>query len=167
MGDRSPLLWAVLVLCLAQLGVSWLIWTRPAPPAPTETSSAPEPISSAVSTPPRVDEHTRLSLPATGFDEAVLRRIVREELARQLPAPHTEAAAQEEPVFDPVREAELEQLAATLSQAIEEFVLLGEISPQDMAHLQTEMARLDPQRRHQLLQQLSRAMNSGQLKGRF
>ncbi len=101
-------------------------------------------------------------------DEERLRQIIREELGAalgygsgqgQYSAPANASAS-----IDP---AELEYRREEVAQQLEYYASVGSISNTDMQKLQTEIARLDPAGRTEMLQKLTQELNSGRLDGRF
>ena len=101
-------------------------------------------------------------------DEERLRRIVREELAQQHNRPasgHDMSAAQAAPPRAATA-ADL-QRRDNIAQRIEAYAAMGAISDTQMMELQTDIARLDPASRRQMMSRLVRALNSGDLKGRL
>jgi hypothetical protein len=102
-------------------------------------------------------------------DEERLRRIVREELAQQHNRPasgHDTSAAQSAPPPRAATAADL-QRRDNIAQRIEAYAAMGAISDTQMMELQTDIARLDPASRRQMMSRLVRALNSGDLKGRL
>ena len=98
--------------------------------------------------------------------EEQLRRIVRAELAawhaagsdRRIDvsaAPRTGSAVDQR--------AQLELVA----QQLEQYRSQGYMSPIEMGNFQAEIAQLDPAARKQMLSNLVRAMNSGEIRGQF
>ena len=59
------------------------------------------------------------------------------------------------------------ELAFSLSQTLEAHIAAGAMSDADMASLQANIARLNPDERTRILRRLVRAMNSGQLTARL
>jgi hypothetical protein len=101
-------------------------------------------------------------------DEEWLRRIIREELAQQHNRPATEhdtSAAQPAPPRAATA-ADL-QRRDNIAQRIEAYAAMGAISDTQMMELQTDIARLDPAHRRQMMSKLVRSLNSGDLKGRL
>ena len=102
------------------------------------------------------------------ISEKRLRQIVREEVRSQLRefgASITQPAHIEEP--DPVSDAEYEYRLEAAMQHLDYYIGENEISDIDMANLQGEIARRDDEGRRQMLSLLTRALNSGELEGRF
>ena len=96
-----------------------------------------------------------------GVDYDVLRQIIREELAVQSDTGAVQAATP-----DGADWAELEERREQVAQQINYYRSVGSISDVDMQKLQLDIARLDPSSRSQMLRELNRALNSGQLEGR-
>ena len=110
----------------------------------------------------------------TASDEARLRRVIREELARiSAVAPETErapgtaagAASTTREDEQASREDEYEYMA--VNDQLDFHISQGRVSQTDMLRLQHAIARLQPARRTELLSRLNRALNSGELKGRM
>ena len=102
------------------------------------------------------------------LDENRLRKIVREELRAQLnESLASTPKAVEDDVPEPVSEAEYQYRLDAALQNLDYYIEQGEISNEDMIKLQSEIALLDNEGRRQMLSQLARAMNSGELKGHF
>ena len=105
---------------------------------------------------------------AQPISEKRLRQIVREEVSSQIReygASLAQPSIMEEP--DPVSAAEYQYRYKLAMQELDYYLKQGEISDADMANLQLEISRLDPERRTQMLFQLTEAINSGELRGRF
>ena len=101
-------------------------------------------------------------------DEERLRRVIREELAQQHNRPasvHDTSAAQSAPPRAATA-ADI-QRRDNIAQRIEAYAAMGAISDTQMMELQTDIARLDPASRRQMMSRLVRALNSGDLKGRL
>ncbi|NNL94383.1 MAG: hypothetical protein HKO64_02045 [Xanthomonadales bacterium] len=102
------------------------------------------------------------------LDETQLRRIIRDELVSQLgKLPQSTATATREEKPNPVSAAEYAERLDLANQQLEYHISQGEISNVDMAELESNIARLDPESRQRMLNLLSQAINSGQLKGHF
>lgn len=102
------------------------------------------------------------------LDEQKLRNIVREELQAQL----SELAISEKPVPDntvseTVSDAEYQYRFEAVAQNLEYFLEKGRISDAEMSSIQADIARLDPEGRRQMMGQLVRAINSGEIEGTF
>lgn len=121
-------------------------------------SSAPSTKIVAPHTHDRVDDAALLA------DEKRLRTLLREELAQlqaqQPPASHAAAAP-------PRDEAADRRQQVLVAQQIEAYQAMGSITDQQMQELQAEIAQLAPASRKQMMIQLVRALNSGELKGRL
>jgi hypothetical protein len=111
-------------------------------------------------------------LPYGQFDvlpaEDRLRQIIQEELRAQLSdlsGTGQQANAPVEP--GPIDVAEMEFQRQRISQQLEYYSSLGEISDADMQLLQMDIARLDAASRTEMLGELNRAINSGRLDGRL
>lgn len=97
-------------------------------------------------------------------NEDRLRSIIREELAA-LPLPASQAdSASAYRSMDP---AEIEYQREQVAQQLEYHISVGTISEVDMARLQMEIGTLDEAGRRKMLGELTRAMNSGRLKGQL
>jgi len=103
---------------------------------------------------------------ASQVDEERLRALLREELAQEHIRPV------EEPIpTDAVRprtpsSAELQQRDG-VAQQIEAYRATGTITDAQMQELQADIARLDAASRKQMLSKLTRALNTGEIKGRL
>jgi hypothetical protein len=103
---------------------------------------------------------------ASRVDEERLRAILREELAQE----HIRPAR--EPIRpDPARPhtpstAELQQ-RDVVAQQIEAYRGTGTITDAQMLELQADIAQLDAASRRQMLSKLTRALNTGEIKGRL
>jgi len=98
--------------------------------------------------------------------ETRLREIIREELASQLDGI---AFAQAGVDLESVNKSDptYERRRDSVGQSVDYYVSTGTINEQDMAHLQQEIARLNPEDRMAMLSKIVSAMNGGQLDGRF
>jgi len=102
------------------------------------------------------------------LSEKRLRQIVREEVSsqfREFGASLTHPSIIEEP--DPVSATEYQFRYESAMQELDYFLKQGEISDADMAKLQTDIAKLGPDGRTQMLRRLTQALNSGELRGRL
>lgn len=115
----------------------------------------------------RTSSDTRLTS-ASYPDEDQLRKIVREELAAQL-GTLSGTVTQENAVSvsRPRDEVEDQKQKELVAQQLSYHKSVGHISDSDMQKLQVEIARLDEAGRREMLGELSRAINSGQLDGRL
>ena len=101
-----------------------------------------------------------------GLDEQNLRRIIRSEF-RALSNALAEAQPESPETvteIDPVANA---MQLDVVKQELAYYIRAGEISDLEMQNLQSEMARLDKESQKNMLGQLVRALNSGELKGRL
>jgi hypothetical protein len=103
---------------------------------------------------------------ASRVDEERLRAILREELAQEHIRP-----VQEPIQPDPARPrtpspAELQQ-RDVVAQQIEAYRGTGTITDAQMLELQADIAQLDAASRRQMLSKLTRALNTGEIKGRL
>ena len=99
---------------------------------------------------------------AAAFDDASLRRVIREELTA-----HARAAAM--PVSPPVvRDPAQDRLHKDrVEQQLAQYKRIGAVSPRQMQDLQDQIARLDPAGRKEMLSKLTRALNAREIDGRF
>lgn len=99
-------------------------------------------------------------------DEQLLRRIVREELGRQLPGAAPAGQPDQAPAGAPTDAAadQRSQLQLVETQ-LEYYRVQGAISAVEMQNLQAEIAKLDPATRKQMLARLVKAMNAGEIRG--
>lgn len=101
-------------------------------------------------------------------NEQAIRRIIREELAAHLELLESiQGDNRPTPKEDPVSPAEYQQRLDLANQQLEYYIQQGVISNAEMANLQMNIARLDPESRKNLLNLLSQAINSGDLDGHF
>ena len=118
-------------------------------------------LSSRISSP---HTHDRPDDAALLADEKRWRAVLREELAQlqaQRPqAPHAAAPPSRDEADDRRRQV-------LVAQQLEAYKAMGSITDQQMQELQADMAQLDPASRKQMMMQLVRALNSGELKGRL
>ena len=100
--------------------------------------------------------------------ENQLRPIIREELAAQLDV-RSGPDIQMDSVIEsnPTDIAERRYRRELVAQQLEYHTSVGTISDVDMQKLQAEIAKLDEAGRKEMLSRLSRALNSGGLKGRL
>jgi len=101
-------------------------------------------------------------------DEDRLRQIIREELAAQPdgkfgPAKQMDAVYASTSTDKVENQYQREQVAQQLNY----YTSVGSISDADMQKLQMEMAKLNEAGRKEMLGKLTRALNSGELKGRL
>ena len=108
--------------------------------------------------------------PAYG-DEEQLRRIIREELAsilqsspesRPLPEPEIASETQESKRQDEIDHQYQREL---VQSQLESYASQGSISEVEMADLQMEIAKLDKSGRKMMLREVTKMLNSGELKG--
>ena len=100
--------------------------------------------------------------------EVQLRQIIREELSAYLDnkpesGNHEESAA----TFSAVDTAEYQQRRELVVQQLDYHTSVGSISDADMQKLQGDIAKLDEAGRKEMLNELTRALNSGGLDGRL
>jgi len=129
-------------------------------------------------TPTTAQPKSRSPDPAPYLSEEQLRRIVRQELSDQLDRlrrDETTLAGTVDsrhntsiPGLSPTAAVPRDPTAIeAVSHRIDYFISLGSISHTEMADLQAEIAGLGDEDRKRMLTKLARAMNTGQLKGRF
>ena len=100
--------------------------------------------------------------------EHEIRQIIREELAAQADGrTMADSAVDQTSKQESDDWAELERRRAQVSEQLLYYKSVGSISDVDMRRLQAEIARLDPNGQRQMLMELNRALNSGQLEGRL
>lgn len=100
----------------------------------------------------------------TRLSEYQLRRIIRDEISRLMPADsgaETDPVSNE-PVLDP---AEIQYQRNLVIQELEALKGQAEASTAELDRLLGDIARLDPQSRNELLAMLNRAMNRGEIRG--
>jgi hypothetical protein len=101
-----------------------------------------------------------------GLDENRLRRIIRSELNQYadslLEAPSENP--EKEVAIDPVENSRRLEVA---KQEFSSFVERGEISDSEMQKFQLEISQLDSESHTMMIRKLVRALNTGELKGRF
>jgi hypothetical protein len=101
------------------------------------------------------------------MDEARLREIIREELQQNQQQPGSGQQPGHVPVLTSTQKADYDRRRDEVAQQLDYFTSVGSISDTDMQKLQTDIARLDPASRNEMLMELNRALNSGQLEGRL
>lgn len=116
------------------------------------------PAQSPASAPPSVE--------VPRIDEQRLRAILREELAQEHNRPVADSLpATPAPPHNPSA-AELQQ-RDLVAQQIEAYRAVGTITDSQMQELQADIAKLDAMSRKQMLSKLTRALNTGDIKGRL
>ena len=101
-------------------------------------------------------------------DKDLLRLIIREELAvHRDNEREPDTAAEPAPVLSGAEQAEYERRRMQVEEQLNYFTGVGRISDAEMQRLQSEIARLDPASRREMLMELNRALNSGRLEGRL
>ena len=158
----------ITILCLVQTGILLILLVKIV--FFEEESSGPGHTEQFTSVSNPFDDPRTDSYAATNYypDEHRLRIIVREELAAQLGA-LSEASAQKDSatVLDPEDEAKFQIQRELVAQQLNYHTSVGRISAKDMQMLQMEIAKLDEAGRREMLGELTRAMNSGELEGRL
>ena len=113
-------------------------------------------------------EAEAVTLQGHGLDDSQLRRILREELQgiamRDELLDQDSTSAPKAPVYDDVEMQYQQQL---VQEELELLKTQGEASTRDLHGLMNKIARLDPERRSEMLMQLNQAMNRGEIKGRL
>ncbi len=100
--------------------------------------------------------------------EEQFRQIIREELSAHLRDSSAAAQRFDTPVTSaPIDTVQMQVRRDLVSQQIEYYSSVGQISDLDMQKLQTDIARLDPAGRREMMSRLVREMNSGRLEGRL
>ncbi len=101
-------------------------------------------------------------------DEDLLRQIIRDELSAQLDSrsgPGTRAGPV--PASALVDKDEYKRRREQVAEQLSYYTSVGNISNAEMQKLQTDIARLDPASRKEMLMELNRALNSGRLEGQL
>lgn len=153
----------LIALSLFQAGVLLVILFRLPGDAPSQVNavspSSPVPAEAPVSSRPGVAARNVVANAATSTE---IREIVRDELRQALAETGDLRAvnsADRVPVDPGHRHLVYDQ--------IEYFRGAGEISPQEMSDLMSNIAQLDPASRREALSRLTRAMNNKEIDGRF
>lgn len=126
--------------------------------------TAPSRLQDAVATP------AAAPVELTGQEER-FRRIVREELAArdaQMPRATGDArsdATAQTRTLDPIAAADQRAQLDLVTGQLEHYKRQGYMSPIEMQNYQADIARLDPASRKQMLSNLVRAMNAGEIRG--
>ena len=120
------------------------------------------------------DDYARAQSPGysyesgTQLDEYQLRQIIREELAAlSIGSDGSSNQAEAEIVLSAAEITEREYQRDQVAQQLNYHTSVGSISVADMQKLQTEIAKLDAAGRTEMLRELTRALNSGELEGRL
>ncbi|MDX1443362.1 MAG: hypothetical protein R3270_06235 [Gammaproteobacteria bacterium] len=159
----------LITIALFQTGVLLVILFRLPASEPANIEPSPETRAVTSAENPFARQQPEASTVSTATsDDARLRAIVREEIERALAGLDRPAAAGRgsgtsivaSPPVDP------EQRLRVMDQ-IEYFRGMGEISPQDMNELMSDIARLDEQGRREALSRLTTALNRQEIDGRF
>jgi len=102
------------------------------------------------------------------LDEALLRQVVREELAAQLAVTAAPGATRVAVAPAAPRDPEKDRRQRErVEQQIEHYRSVGNISDAQMIELQNDIALLDPISRREMLSKLTRAMNADEIDGRM
>ena len=102
--------------------------------------------------------------PLAASGEELLRRIIREELSAQ-PLGESDPDHSGVAVVPTVDPAEMQRRRDAIDQQIDYYSSIGQISETEMQALQAEIATLDTSGRREMLGKLTRAMNSGSIRG--
>jgi hypothetical protein len=103
-----------------------------------------------------------------GIDEALIRRIIREELASsRLQKLEDGYIADVTSLPDPQMDLEYQRRSLIVDGRLNYFGQVGQITPEEMTSLQADIARLRPEDREAMFRHLVRALNSGAIKGRL
>lgn len=100
--------------------------------------------------------------------ESQLRQIIQEELRAQLE--NLSLGGRTEPprvTETPVAAADLENQRAVVTQQLDYYMSIGNISDREMHDLQLNIAKLDEAGRQEMLTRLVRAMNTGRVDAHF
>lgn len=101
-----------------------------------------------------------------GADE--IRQIIREEIAALSPQDGEPAPARRaEPAPRNYSSADVQFMKEQIRQDIADYSRQGSMGEAEMADLQLKIARLPPDERKEMMSQLVRAVNSGELDARF
>jgi len=99
--------------------------------------------------------------------EELLRRIVREELSAQLGGQVAVTQADSSRQATLIDSADNQSRRDQVARLIEYHSSVGTVSAADMQSIQSEIAKLDPASRTEMLRALNAAINSGRLEGRL
>ena len=102
-------------------------------------------------------------VPAAVTDEALLRQIIREEIAALDDDVGSNATSETRTTARSPEEVRYQR--AYVSDQIDYYASVGAISPEQMHELQREIAALDEAGRREMLSKLTRAMNAGRIEG--
>ena len=153
-------------LVLAQLVLIALLFARVA----GLESSLDEAVNSAPPVdrgPPRTSLTPLKPAPVAAFDEQRLRDIIREELAAATPPANRGTASVVAAEPDPQQEIEYDYRLEEVRQTLDFYSQTGRISPEQMARLQADIAKLRPSDRTAMLGRLVRELNNGAIDGRL
>jgi len=160
---------ALTILSVVQTGLLILLFSRSIAledELATRSQSAPATTANNPIFSPTADNSSRQAY--SSIDEGQLRRIIREELdGHASNTPNTNGQVSQSASYDPATAAEQQYQLDQVSQRIEYFSSVGNISDMEMVDLQMEIARLDDAGRTAMLRKLTQAMNSGAIDGRF
>jgi hypothetical protein len=100
--------------------------------------------------------------------EERLRQIIREELSTLLAdLPRRDQTRDAAVATNSTLEAEIESQRKLVSQQLDYYSSVGNISDLEMQQLQMDIAKLDAAGRNEMLRELTRALNTGRLEGRL
>jgi hypothetical protein len=106
--------------------------------------------------------------PAPGIDSLQVRQIVREELRAALDdssrVAQDSSTEFDQPVYDNV---EMQQRQEWILDQIDLLKQQDSVSSMELDRVMAAIARLDPERRTEMLRELNRAINKGEIKGHF
>ena len=160
---------ALTILSIVQTGFLILLFGRTIAledELAVSTQSAPTTTANNPLLSPPADNSSRPAY--LSLDEDQLRRVIREELgAYASHTPNANGQVSELASYDPASAPEKQYQLEQVSQRIEYFASVGNISGMEMGNLQMEIARLDEAGRREMLGKLTKAMNSGAIDGRF
>ena len=118
--------------------------------------------------PAKVADPVQLTRADTSPGEDRMRQIIQEVLRAELKdLRSTDQTNGTAVAVNPIDETEAELQRDLVLQQIEYYSSFGRISDVEMQQLQTEISKLDDAHRTEALRQLTRALNSGNLKGRL
>ena len=161
----------LVILSILQIGVLLLLFTRLVAIENRTSASVPVQYDIASKNDRNVDSPDDSGVVhLDGSSEALLRTIVREELAAQLSAlkvADSQFATATAIQADEIDPSEYQYRVAAVSQQLDIYESVGNISENDMHRLQSEIMALNEADREEALSRLVKALNSGALKGRL
>jgi hypothetical protein len=103
-----------------------------------------------------------------GLGAEDLRQVVREEIAVLLQDKASQAAyVADNAPHAAISSAEVSNQKAAVARDIDLYMTQGRIDEVEMVELQEKIGRLPPAERHEMLSRLTKALNSGKLKGQL